>query len=86
VDEELIKAGSDVKYTVNTKGWKQVIKPHLEAKLKDYWRAFLAAKTYEEFVRAQRGYGTVYELLGSIEQTITEGEEESDKSKEHPSQ
>jgi hypothetical protein len=71
---------------VNTKGWKEVVKPALERKQDALFRDFTVAKTYEEFVRIQGAVNASVDLLSFIEVTLNEGKEALKELKiaEHP--
>ena len=59
--------------TINSNGWKKVIKPALENRAASLVGEFTNASTYEEFVRIQQAMNAINSLVSYIEVKLVEG-------------
>ena len=78
------KQGQKIHTTVNTSGWKDVIKPALIDRQVALVEEFLLAKTYEEFVRIQQAINGIKSMLSFVEVVLVEGKEDLQELKGNP--
>lgn len=82
--ESIAKQGQMLHTTINTNGWKEVIKPALVDRQVALVEEFLSAKTYEEFVRIQQAINGIKSVLSFVEVTLMEGKSALGELKENP--
>lgn len=75
VAESVARDGQAVNTTINTKGWINVIRPALDARLKSLVKEFANTTEYEEFVRIQQAINAISNLTSFIEVTLAEGKD-----------
>ena len=82
--DSVARQGQMLHTTINTNGWKDVIKPALVARQVALVEEFLSATTYEEFVRIQQAINGIKSLLSFVEVTLIEGKSALEELKKNP--
>lgn len=82
--QDVAKQGQLLHTTINTNGWKEVIKPALVDRQISLMEEFLSATTYEEFVRIQQAISGIKSLLSFVEVTLMEGKGALQELKKNP--
>lgn len=84
--EWTVASGQAVHSMVNSKGWREVVKPVLEQRQDALFKRFTTAKTYEDFVEIQQAVNASTDLISFIEVTLMEGKEalKELRTAEHP--
>ena len=73
--ESVAREAQMVLATINTKGWKDVIKPALDNRVMALVNDFANAENYEEFVKIQQAMNAIRALVDYIEIKLIEGKE-----------
>lgn len=73
--ESMAKEAQQVHATINTKGWKDVIRPALERRECALVRDFANADNYEDMIRVQQAMNAIRALVDYIEIKLIEGKE-----------
>ncbi len=84
ITQSIAQEGRDVSATVNSKGWKEVIRPAFEAKIGGLIQQFSMATTYEEFVRIQQSVNAIKALTDFVEVKLIEGKVALDELRNNP--
>ncbi|KKN13116.1 hypothetical protein LCGC14_1009690 [marine sediment metagenome] len=81
---EIVLEASEINDTLNSPGWKDIIKPALESRMKALVGEFCNAVGYENLVRIQQSINAINGLMDFIENKLLEGrtvlDEADDKS------
>ena len=75
---------SAIETTINSRGWREVIKPALENRMVALVNDFSAAKTYEEFVCIQQAINAIKGLMDFIEVKLVQGREACKELRKNP--
>ena len=73
--ESVAENGQLVQAMVNTKGWKEVVKPALESRVEACVRDISVAKEHGEFIAIQQAMNAINNLIDFIEVTLIDGKE-----------
>lgn len=82
-DEELaelnrtVRDGLAVKRMVTSDGWKDVLKPKLDARIGQLLNTFRNAKTYEDFIIVQQAINAIESVMSFCSLSIILGEQAS---------
>ena len=74
-----IKNGLAIKSMVESDGWKNVLKPQLDAKIGELLNSFRNAKTYEEFVKVQQAINAIENIVQFCSLSIMLGQQASQR-------
>ena len=81
---EIVLEASEINDTLNSPGWKNIIKPALESRMKGLVGEFCNATGHENLVRIQQSINAINGLIDFIENKLLEGrtvlDEADDKS------
>lgn len=74
-NEQAILDCNAVKSMINSRGWMQVVRPALEARMNAFSFEFSSATKLEDFIRIQQSINALSGLLSFIEVKLSEGNE-----------
>jgi hypothetical protein len=70
-----VRDSVDVKAMLETRGWREVMKPGIDRRVGELLNMFRKAKTYEDFISIQQAINAIENILGAANLAIALGDE-----------